>query len=621
MNGRSLRSASRSEPGSPGARRLIALLLRAVAIFALLAVSTALGIGSRMNAHGSPVSPAVGEPAAAPREGEPAAAPREGEPAAAPREGVLPNVPRRELTPPRVLAPEAVPPVEKFIPSFTIKYGGWREGVRPAEETANFDLLITTGGHFRAWAGDGMNSWQVLRELNPDIVIALYAAGPGVYNTATWGDLGEGWEWMKANHGIGTAERWTAQGAFHGEYLQHKVYPDSRMMIPGHGDWQQYWVDEFYRARWGEESDEDNTAADAIFSDGTTYDVVSSGNWHREGHPEEQDFPETYYRDGLLHDKWRADTNSFFERAVPQLAAKPEQVKLIPNFGYLESKPEYWDELEAQPYPPFAAMQEGGLVKSYGRYTYNYHEWREKIDAMRERTIPVLVTCHGRAGDLAASEGLARMDVRADDGVEGADGTTGWDALWFAIAGFLMALNEERDNGYLSFTVWSYLEYYWLPEFDPVSLHLGAPLGEYYVDEGVLFREFEDGWVAANPPYGQRANGLQVPRGSARIVDHWNLADPYADPLVTSFDLGSARGVVLLKPGRRIGGEDNRLPTATTVAGTATPGSEPSATSIGPPVTATSSPTASPTARETISLTATPGTPGVEVYLPIASVS
>jgi hypothetical protein len=447
-----------------------------------------------------------------------------------------------------------VDPGAKFIPSFAVKYSDARTGLRSAEETARFDLLIVGPGHWQAWAENGRNSWQTLRTFNPDLVIALYAAGPGAYDTSSWGELGEGWTWMQAQHGIGSDDRWTAVGAWHGTYLQHSVYGDSRAMFLGNPRWQQYWIDAYYADRWAGGRGQDQTGADAVFADGTGYEVTGADQWRVEGDPSQVDHPSDYYDGAYDHTRWRADTNAFFERAVSQLAAKPERIKLIPNFGRLDSHPEYWRELEDQPYRPFAAMQEGGLVKSYGTYTYNYHQWAQKVAAMRDRTIPVVMACHGKAGDLAAASGLARMDLPATDGVTG---TTGWDALWFAMVGFLLALNEDRSNGYFGFSIWTYSEYYWFDELDPHYVDLGPPLGDYYVTGGVYFREYEDGWVVANPPYGQGALSVAVPRGSARPIGHAELYDPEAAPLVTRFDLGSARGAILLKPGRRLGNQDN----------------------------------------------------------------
>ena len=110
---------------------------------------------------------------------------------------------------------------------------GGTSGWPTREEAARFDLLDVSAsvGHSRVFASEHGNTWQTLKRLNPHILVLLYQNGPCMYNTAAWGRLGEGWEWIKAEHGIGSADRWAALGARHGGYLQHKPYPNERLMV------------------------------------------------------------------------------------------------------------------------------------------------------------------------------------------------------------------------------------------------------------------------------------------------------------------------------------------------------------------------------------------------------
>jgi len=100
---------------------------------------------------------------------------------------------------------------EKFIPTYVIAYGN---RIRPAAETAKFDLLIASfsSEYARYWGSEGKNSWQALKALNPDMRIFLYKMGPGEYDTSHWGLMGAGWEWMKQHHGLGSADRWISIG-------------------------------------------------------------------------------------------------------------------------------------------------------------------------------------------------------------------------------------------------------------------------------------------------------------------------------------------------------------------------------------------------------------------------
>src|SRR5262249_52332509 len=120
----------------------------------------------------------------------------------------------------------------KFIPTYAVKYSN-TQGWPPLAEAAHFDLLDVSSGtaHARLYANAEGNTWQRLKRLNPHMVIVQYEIGPGEYNTASWGALGDGWEWLKQHHGIGSADRWIATGARYDEYLQAAPYPNERLMI------------------------------------------------------------------------------------------------------------------------------------------------------------------------------------------------------------------------------------------------------------------------------------------------------------------------------------------------------------------------------------------------------
>jgi len=437
---------------------------------------------------------------------------------------------------------------EKFIPTFTVKYCG-PDGARSTEETAKFDLLVTNAGFDDLWSEGGLNSWRSLKVRNPDMTITFYKLGPGEYNTATWGDLGDGWVWMTANHGDGAADRWTARGVTYGTYLQSEAYENERLMIVGSDGWQHYWVETIHAEWWGGGLGIDCDGGDGIFSDNTTFQVPWEGQWYREGHPDQPDDPEEYFEAGeYLSDLWRQDMAGLFAWALPWLADRG--VVFVPNFGYMATHAEYWDEIDALPVPPFAAMEEAGFVCPYGvEGSYNVWNWQDKVDVMLSLAgTRALMTNHGQPD--SELEGLDRMGV-----ADGA-GMTGWDALWFSMTSFLMGFDDVRGNAYMNFTIWGYCTYFWIDEFDPAFLHLGRARGGYVRDGDVALREFDDGWAAVNPSLDD-ATGIAVPSGQARIVDHSNFMDPGASPLVTSFDLPARRGVVLLKDGRLIGNGDN----------------------------------------------------------------
>jgi hypothetical protein len=103
--------------------------------------------------------------------------------------------------------------------------------------------------------------------------------------------------------------------------------------------------------------------------------------------------------------------------------------------------------------------------------------------------------------------------------------------------------------------------FYWFDEFDPQYLHLGRARGEFRRVEGtgghVYLREFDDGWAVVNPT---RSDVREIPvpgGGTAHILRHDNFRDAEQQPLVGQFELPAHRGVILLKPGRKAGNEDN----------------------------------------------------------------
>ncbi len=434
----------------------------------------------------------------------------------------------------------------KFIPTFAICYSDAR-GARSPEETARFDLLLCSASKraASAWSQRGSNSWQSLKALNPGMVIAVYVMGPGEYNTADWGQMGEGWDWLTQHHGKDSADRWLAVGQKSGGYLQAAPYPNERLMEFGNTNWHRYWCDTVYQDFWQGRKGIDFQGADAIFSDNTSFQVAWADQWRVESQSGQTDVPTTFYRDGIWrHDLWQAGFFEFLNAAVPRCASN--QLKLILNTGQLGRQPEVWRKLDALSNPPFAAMEEGGFVDPWGgdQKSFKFWDWESKLAPFSGlRHVKVLMCNHG--GPFPG-EGLAAMDS------PDANGMTGWDALWFSLTSFLLGFDDVSRNGLLNFTIWSYSEYHWFDEFDPQYLHLGKAVGPFEKRGPVHFREFEGGWVAVNAE-ARDAAAIKVSAGSARVLNHRNFKTWKQAPLVTSFDLPAHRGVILLREGKQAG--------------------------------------------------------------------
>jgi hypothetical protein len=440
----------------------------------------------------------------------------------------------------------------KFIPTFAVKYAG-AQGWPPLEDAARFDLLDVSAGeaHAKVFATKEGNTWQRLKRLNPHLVVVQYELGPGEYNTASWGGLGDGWQWITKNHGIGTADRWTASGARYGEYLEAVPYRNERLMVIGNPNWQRYWLEAVEAKLWTKAGTA-GAGVDGLFADNTRYAMIWQGRWLREGHRDQPDVPADYYRDGKhLPELWKAGTKEFLALAVPWLAERGR--KLVLNYGDIVKQPEDWADLDSQPNPVFAAMEEGAFVHPWGRpdcFIFRPEkDWLLQVRTMRSlKQVRALMNVHGNVRSQA--QDLTRMDA-AD-----ADGNRAWDVLWYALTSFLQGYDDVRQNAYMNFTVWSYNRFYWFKEFDPRYLHLGKARGQMRRVEGerghVYLREFDRGWVVTNPTSAD-ARQVPVPAGKARILTHDTFEQAEAQPLVARFDLASRRGVLLLKEGHRCG--------------------------------------------------------------------
>jgi len=223
------------------------------------------------------------------------------------------------------------------------------------------------------------------------------------------------------------------------------------------------------------------------------------------------------------------------------------------NLGNMASKDNHWDEFDSLPDPPFAAMEEGAFFNPWGKKGefrfLNEDQWLNQVNTMqRMKHVRMLMHLHGPVA--SDKEDLSRMD--ACD----AAGNRAWDVLWYGLASFLQGYNDGLRNAYLSFNIWDH-RFFWLKEFDPKYLHLGkarGPSGKVAGTEGYVYmREFDDGWVVANPT-SKEARGVPVPGGSARVLTHDSFEHPEKVPLVEKFDLAVHRGVILLKPEKKSAG-------------------------------------------------------------------
>jgi len=171
-------------------------------------------------------------------------------------------------------------------------------------------------------------------------------------------------------------------------------------------------------------------------------------------------------------------------------------------------------------------MEEGAFARPGRRRQYTFYseqDWLHQVTAMRHLR-------HIRALMLVHACPLPRVGPFAD-GRRRRQRHRGWQALWFGLNLVFAGYNDVRQNAYLGFTVWGYTSanVFWLDEFDPAHLNLGRALGESRrVDAAIghcYLREFDAGWAVVNPT-DTLAQGVPVPKGEARVLDHDTFEHP-----------------------------------------------------------------------------------------------
>jgi hypothetical protein len=428
---------------------------------------------------------------------------------------------------------------------------GVSDDLPPVEEAARFDLLVAPPDQSMLWAGDAGSTWAELRALNPSMRLFVAMENPGNYSTSE--SIGDGWDWITDNHGVGAEDRWAAVGVNNpNDYLRWSNEYAMSLESPG---WRAYFLDGVL-AHLGEELGENGlSSVDGVFFMAEAgYEYPHGADWEVEVMPGvfETDYPSDYH-DGMAYDvpSYQQDLDTFLDEAIVFFETSDPPLEVAIGFSGLQES-EYWLPLEDRARPVSFAGSFTGILQQWGG-PYNVTNFRNKIDVIQSLdNIGLLHANEGRA-DQIPGEGLAKMDAVATTAPgEGATEMTGWEALWFALCAHMVVIDTSRSDLYFWFSIWGEAEFHWFDEYDPEILHLGEPLGTDFELEGATLREFEDGWVAVNGTLAD-LTAIPVPEGSARVITHESLLDPQSQPLVTSFDLPLHRGVILLRDGAELG--------------------------------------------------------------------
>lgn len=415
-------------------------------------------------------------------------------------------------------------------------------GCYTVEEAAKFDVVITNPTKYNSgsWCKKPSNAFQEIKKLNLRTKIMLYRMGPGQYITAYWGAIGDGWEWIKQNHGKGKADRWTALGVFSNDYLVALPYPVERAMEIGNRNWQDYWMSRNYEDIWVKRINNLNgDSTDGIFADGMQYSVSWSNRWcvessYNNGSCVQLDHPASYYQNGNYNEAlWRQHYGEFLERAVPYF----RQRNL--GFGVNAWRVGYTAQHELYERLGVMAMEECGFLCT-GRTQLD--RWEQKMRALQNATSYSIVSVNLAPGYSQNNPTGAMDNTFCADGVC----QTGWKWLWYSLGSYLLGYEPQRQNAYFYFSLWEYRGTFWFDEYDPRYLHLGLPRAQAQkLDTGLWIREFERGWVVVNPT--SQAQTVRVPSGGARLLEHENFKDPQSASLGGQFSIAPLVGVVLLK--------------------------------------------------------------------------
>lgn len=436
-----------------------------------------------------------------------------------------------------------------FVPAAAVLYGtvGQNTGrpgdCYPIEEAAKFSLLDLSQFLARRttrWCGTPDRPLDAIRALNPQSVILIYQFSPG---SLRWtgsrmpvsGD--EVYQQLRAEHGLGSADPWFAEGYESRDYLVDMNYPQYMAMELGNPNWRTYWKERTWQELWGPSPVVDARGTSGLLVDGSQLAAYSHfpfcplSRWTGSSCSGPQDRPKTYWTGSGWNDAlWAQHMMQFVSEAVPWYRARG--LRMMFNVWTLRG-----DYLTLLNQLGAGAMEECGFV-CYGRFPPTPTHWRTRLDMLRSATTARILNTNVIRPSTGV--GLGRMDAEVSPGYRG------WDVLWFAMTSFLLGYDPQLQNGYFHFTAWEYRDSYWFDEYDPRYLHLGSPRGPArQLPSGAWEREFDRGWVWVNPAANEVT--VTVPSGRARVLNHDSFRNPAAVQPVTQFVLRAWTGVVGLR--------------------------------------------------------------------------
>ncbi len=418
------------------------------------------------------------------------------------------------------------PSGKKFIQTFLI-YQAKGPTLRPGDEhkLAKYDILYF--GRFRYNEVNG-DTWGAVRALNPNVLIYLYQQGPDVWRNQDNNDVARVNNIVRYDNARGHS-----MGNLNADnpdlfLLQtdgsrcHTYGRDYRYLMDfGSPKFHDYWLEasctDIVEGPW---------VADGIFIDNT-----SPQQW---GYA--CDTPAKYDTD----EKWGAAMHEFQMGLTKGLRARGQKVWTntccsLDPFGF-----EAWIDLDNGPHCPDLLAEEGAFCHGWdGGGFYSEQQWRRQVDIMgRLKNCGITIFSH----------------IQLNEGESGTDNfgkpVTYFQALWYALASFLLGKNDELNNAYFFFFphTQGYRGLWWYDEYERIDLGKAVGTYERVICDGVgvYRRQFVDGYVYVNPT-ADDAGSIPLPEPCKQLT-HENInQDPKGFQDVETIDLKSHHSAILVK--------------------------------------------------------------------------
>jgi len=367
---------------------------------------------------------------------------------------------------------ELQPSASTSFKKFIVLYGSYQ----PSDE--DLEYLASNFDFIDTEQGRGEDVAN-LKEMNPDIIVVFYKDLIGMYSYySDWGEVDKHRDWFLHDTG--------------GNRIINKNF-GWYLMDPSSDGWRNY-----YAGQVKDELDR-NPQYDGVFADdcwGDFYNYFTVGD---------EKLPD------ITKEEWNNDINGMLKVIKDQIGDKLIIVNSNTPFDYMQYADGRMDESFA--HAPW-----------HGPNTFHtVGGWKEKIDALYQWS--------GNDKYLMANGGVE----------EGATDEEKESLMKFCLSSYLLGVNgpkalfgfkpPTKSGGYS----WGVMDEWLHPEYERVG-ELGDPIGKYYSEGSIYFRDFENGKVIVNP-----SSGTPLP---INLDQNYKTLD---GKIVSKVTLDDHSGIILLK--------------------------------------------------------------------------